>query len=90
MRLLNALRLLVTPDPPTGAVTAGAVYYDSTCAQPLFHDGIRWQGFGTPGGFPDPALTLWVRDGHQVMYFDHFTNDGILTIAGTGTLIGVH
>ena len=90
MRLLNALRLLVSGDPPVSGVAQGALYYDAVSGQPLFHNGATWNGFGEPGGFPDPAVTAYVRDGHQVMYFDHFTNDGVLTIAGTGTLIGVH
>ena len=89
MKLLNTLRLLLSPTAPTAGATAGAVYYDSAQAQPLFNDGTTWAPFGVPG-IPDPIVTTFtVPDGRQVMYFDHFQNDGVLIINGSGYLVGI-
>jgi hypothetical protein len=89
MKLLSTLLLLVRSTPPTTGVAAGAVYYDSTEAEPRFHDGSNWNTFGE-AGFPDPIVSSFtVPNGRQVTYFDHFQNDGVLTISGTGTLVGI-
>jgi hypothetical protein len=89
MKLLNTLLLLVRPSPPVTGVAPGAVYYDSSANEPRYSDGSTWNPFGQTG-FPDPlSTTFTVPDGRQVMYFDSFTNDGVLTISGTGYLVGI-
>lgn len=89
MKLLNTLRLLVRATPPSTGVSAGAVYHDATANEPRWHDGATWNSFGTVG-FPDPITTSFVvPDGKQVTYFDRFTNDGVLTITGSGYLVGI-
>lgn len=89
MKLLSTLLLLVKSVPPTTGVAAGAVYFDSTNNEPRFNDGTNWNSFGTIG-FPDPiSTTFTVPDARQVMYFDHFQNDGVLTITGSGYIVGI-
>lgn len=89
MKLLNALTLLVRSSAPTTGAGAGAIYYDSDTSQPRYHDGSTWNPFGS-GGFPEIVTDKFaVPDNRQVIYFDHFQNDGILTISGTGTLVGM-
>jgi N-acetylglucosamine kinase-like BadF-type ATPase len=88
VKLLATLRLLVSSVAPTGGATQGAVYYDSADNAPRYYDGTQWVDFNQLG-FPDPAIAAIVPDGRQVIYFDKFTNDGVLTINGTGTLIGM-
>lgn len=89
MKLFNTLRLLVRSSAPSTGVSAGAVYYDDLNAEPLYHDGSTWNTFGTTG-FPEVIhYTFTVPDNRQVMYFDSFQNDGVLTISGTGTLVGM-
>jgi hypothetical protein len=87
MRLLNTLRLLVRASPPTTGVAPGAVYYDTTCVEPRYYDGASWQTFGEIG-FPQVTTAFVVPDGRQVTYFDQFRNDGVLTIEGSGVLVG--
>lgn len=89
MRLLNTLRMLVSSTPPAASVGEGEMYYDSRYREPRFHDGVHWVSIGQ-NGFEDPISTSFlVPDGRQIMYFDHFTNDGVLTILGNGSLVGV-
>jgi hypothetical protein len=89
MKLLNTLLLLVKPSPPTTGVAPGAVYYDSGANEPRYSDGTNWNSFGS-NGFPEDVTTTYVvPDNRQVIYFDRFQNDGILTITGTGTLVGM-
>jgi hypothetical protein len=85
MRLLNALRLLVDPNPPA-VFYQGSVYFDSTVNEPRYYDGANWSSFGT--GVPDPVISYTVPAGRQVMYFDHITNNGVLSIEDTGYLVG--
>lgn len=89
MRLLNTLLLLVRPTPPSSGVAAGSVYFDSSMGEPRWSDGATWNSFGSIG-FPDPITTSFtVPDAHQVTYFDKFQNDGVLTITGTGYIVGM-
>jgi hypothetical protein len=89
MRLLNTIRLLVKPDAPTTGVAQGALYYDSTREQTRVHDAIAWKD-ASPLGVPNPVTgVVYICDGREVTYFDRLVNDGVLTIEGTGTLIGV-
>lgn len=88
MKLLNPLRLLTRSSAPSQGVEAGAMYFDTTVGAPRFHDGTQWVDVNQLG-FPDPATGVIVPDGRQVTYFDQFTNDGVLVINGTGTLIGL-
>ncbi len=91
MKLLNTLRLLVSGSPPVTGVGPGAVYYDSAAGEPRWNDGSQWNSFGGGSvGFPEDITTSYtVPDNRQVIYFDRFTNDGVLTINGTGTLVGM-
>jgi len=89
MRLLNTLRLLVAGAAPSSGVGQGAVYYDSSDNAPRYYDGAQWVDFNQLG-FPDPANGVIIPDGRQVVYFDAFVNDGVVTIQGTGRLIGVN
>lgn len=89
MKLLNTLMLLVRPTPPVTGVGAGAMYHDATANEPRWHDGTNWNSFGSTGFPEDLTSTYVVPDNRQVIYFDKFTNDGVLTIAGTGTLVGM-
>jgi hypothetical protein len=78
MKLLNTLLLLARPQAPITGVAAGALY----------NDGSAWNAFGQTG-FPEDILSTYtVPDNRQVTYFDRFQNDGVLTIVGTGTLVG--
>lgn len=88
MRLFNLLRLLATPSPPTQGVAEGAVYYDTTLREPQYHDDTHWTAL-SPLGIANPILNVVVPTGRQVTYFDTITNDGVLTIEGTGTLVGI-
>jgi hypothetical protein len=91
MKLLNTLLLLARPSAPTTGVAAGAVYYDTGGAQPLYYDGTSWSSFaGGAIGVPEVISgTYAVPDNRQVIYFDRFQNDGVLTITGTGTMVGI-
>jgi hypothetical protein len=88
VRLLNVLRLLASSAAPQAGVAAGAVYYDMLAHEPVFHDGTTWNTFRQIG-FPDPVVAFTVPDGRQVTYFDKVTNDGVLTITGSGYLVGI-
>jgi hypothetical protein len=88
MKLLNTLLLLVKSTPPTTGVGAGAVYYDASAQEPRWNDGTGWNSFGSTGFPEDVTSTYTVPDNRQVTYFDRFQNDGVLTIVGTGTLVG--
>jgi hypothetical protein len=89
MRLLNTLRMLVSPTPPNAVVGSGEMYYDSRYREPRYHNGEQWVSIGQ-NGFEDPILTSFlVPDGRQIMYFDAFTNNGVITILGSGSLVGV-
>jgi hypothetical protein len=76
MKLLNTLLLLVKSTPPT------------TAQEPRWNDGTGWNSFGSTGFPEDVTSTYTVPDNRQVTYFDRFQNDGVLTIVGTGTLVG--
>lgn len=89
MKLLNTLLLFARATPPTTGVAAGAVYFDATANEPRYNDGANWNSFGSTGFPEDITSTYVVPDNRQVIYFDRFQNDGILTIAGTGTLVGM-
>ncbi len=92
MKLLSTLRLLTRPSAPTSGAEAGAIYYDTTAGKPLYNDGSQWTSFAgnSVAGYPqDVTDTYTVPDNRQVIYFDRFQNDGVITITGTGTLIGM-
>lgn len=88
MKLFSSLLLLVRPTPPSNN-SAGAVFYDSAATEPRWSDGSNWNSFGTVG-FPDPLTSSFtVPNNRQVVYFDKFTNDGVLTITGSGYIVGM-
>ena len=89
MKLLNTLLLLVKPSAPVTGVAKGAIYYDDSAGEPRWNDGIGWNSFGSTGFPEDLTSTYTVPDNRQVIYFDRFTNDGVLQINGTGTLVGM-
>lgn len=91
MRLLNSLRLLLKGDPPTTGVSQGAVYYDTVRDKVRVHDAADWRDVHQLG-VPNPISATYpafVPDGHQVLYFDVLRNDGVLTIEGNGTIVGI-
>lgn len=88
MRLLNPLRLLVKTGAPTQGAAQGAVYYDAARDRMRARTATAWRDVDQVGT-PNPLGGAIITDGYEALYFDRIVNDGVLTIEGSGTLIGV-